>query len=165
MVGWFTSRQAVGTNRSEKGRAKNITVTYMRKAIVMYNDTRVQHVLGMGTRTHDFNCWGATKFIADPKTPTLAWVEYDEMGEWLRANYRPIKRTEVREGDIVALFDKGDDYIRLIHTAYCVGNSKYVHKVGSNVARLESLKAVLKTYADSANAFVFFRRKEVLSCE
>lgn len=130
----------------------------------MYNETRVQHVLGMGTRTQDFNCWGATKFIANG-SPTLAWVEYDEMGKWLQENYSPIKRTQAREGDIVALFNKSDDHLRLIHTAYNAGNSKYVHKVGSNVARLESLKNVLRTYADSANAFVFLRRNEDLSCE
>lgn len=88
------------------------------------------------------------------------------MGEWLQANYKPIKRTQVREGDIVALFYKdGGDNLRLIHTAYSVGGGKYVHKVGSNVARLESLRNVLKTYAANANAFVFLRRKEDLSCE
>lgn len=128
----------------------------------MFNETRVQHVLSMGTKTQDFNCWGATKFIANG-SPTLAWVDHNAMSEWLQENYRPIKRTEVREGDIVALFAKNDDYLRLVHTAYCVAKNKYVHKVGSNVARLESLKEVLRTYADNANAFVFLRSNEL--CE
>lgn len=121
----------------------------------MYNETRVQHVLSMGTRTQDFNCWGATKFIADPDTPTLKWVEYDEMGEWLTKNFSPIKKSQAKEGDIVALFTKE---MRLIHTAYNAGNKKYVHKLGQNVARLEPLSKVLKSYAEHGlEGYVFLR--------
>lgn len=121
----------------------------------MYNETRVQHVLSMGTRTQDFNCWGATKFIADSDTPTLRWVDYDEMGEWLTKNFFPIKKKQAKEGDIVALFTKD---MRLIHTAYNAGSGKYVHKLGQNVARLEPLSKVLEAYSNHGlDGYVFLR--------
>lgn len=121
----------------------------------MYNETRVQHVLSMGTKTQDFNCWGATKFMADHDTPTLSWVSYNDMGEWIQNNFSPIRRSEVKEGDIVALFTKE---MRLIHTAYCVEFNKYVHKLGQNVAKLETLNRVLQAYAPHGlNGFVFLR--------
>jgi hypothetical protein len=116
---------------------------------------RVEHVLGMGTRTQDFNCWGATMFIAHG-SDHLEWVEHNAMGEWLKANYTPIKRKDVAEGDIVALFDEEK---HLIHTAYALGEGKYVHKVGQNVARLEPLQRVLRTYARELHGFVFLRSK------
>ena len=125
----------------------------------MYNETRVQHVLSMGTKTQDFNCWGATKFIADHDTPHLEWVSYNDMGEWIHNNFSPIKRTEVKAGDIVALFTPE---MKLVHTAYYVGNKKYVHKLGQNVAKLEGLNGVLKSYARHADGFVFLRSK---TCE
>jgi hypothetical protein len=122
----------------------------------MYNETRVQHVLNMGTHTQDFNCWGATKFIADPETPTLAWVEHDAMGDWLTENFSPIPKKDVKEGDIVALFSPD---MRLVHTAYCVGPNRFVHKMGSNVARLETLNRVLKEYSRQAQKYIFVRSK------
>lgn len=121
----------------------------------MYNETRVQHVLGMANdSTDDFNCWGATKFIADPNTSTLSWVDHDAMGEWLTENYTPIPRKDHKEGDIVALFSSG---MRLVHTAYCVGPNRYVHKMGRNVARLETLNRVLKEYGRQAEKYIFVR--------
>lgn len=121
--------------------------------------TRVQHVLGMAnTHTQDFNCWGATRFIADPNTHILEWVDYDAMGEWLTSNYTPIAKREHREGDIVALFSPE---MRLVHTAYCVDRNRYVHKIGQNVAKLETLNGVLKTYARQAERYIFLRRNEL----
>jgi len=120
--------------------------------------TRVQHVLGMAnTHTQDFNCWGATRFIANG-SDHLEWVDYDAMGEWLTSNYSPIPKTQVQEGDIVALFSPD---MRLVHTAYCVEKNRYVHKIGQNVARLETLNGVLKTYARQAERYIFLRRNEL----
>lgn len=121
----------------------------------MYNETRVQHVLSMGTKTQDFNCWGATKFIAGGSS-RLEWVDHNAMGEWLTENFTPIKRSQVKEGDIVALFSPE---MRLVHTAYNAGNNKYVHKLGQNVAKLESLNGVLKAYARHAEKFIFLRQR------
>jgi cell wall-associated NlpC family hydrolase len=119
---------------------------------------RVEHVLGMAnTRTDDFNCWGATLFIANG-TSSLSWVDDRTMGEWLMQNCKPIPRSSLREGDIVALFR---DKRKLVHTAYYVGDNKFVHKLGRNVARLEPLSRVLKEYSDSANGYIFFRKEEV----
>lgn len=121
---------------------------------------RVQHVLGMAnTHTQDFNCWGATKFIADPNTTHLEWVGKHDMQDWLMSNYEPIPRTNVREGDIVALFSGDKDHLELIHTAYCVERNRYVHKLGQNVARLETLQRVLKSYARSTQHYVFLRER------
>jgi hypothetical protein len=125
----------------------------------MYNETRVQHVLGMGTTTHDFNCWGATQFVANGSN-TLSWVEYSDMHEWLTTQFEPIPKGTQKEGDIVALFSGDKDHLRLVHTAYQVGTNRYVHKLGSNRARLETLKGVLKAYADVANGYVFLRSKK-----
>ena len=127
------------------------------------NQSRVKHVLGMANEhTDDFNCWGATKFIADPNTPILEWVDHNAMTEWLISNYKPIHRTEVREGDIVALFS-GDEpeSMRLVHTAFCVEKNRFVHKMGRNVARLETLNRVLKEYSRQADKFIFVRRNEL----
>lgn len=121
---------------------------------------RVQHVLGMANdMTDDFNCWGATMFIADPTVPTLGWVDYEGMHEWITTKLEPIERKQAKEGDIVALFarDEKAETMRLIHTAYCVEPNRYVHKLGQNVARLETLNKVLKSYAREANGFVFLR--------
>lgn len=124
---------------------------------------RVQHVLGMAnTHTADFNCWGATMFIAQ-STPTLKWVEYSDMHEWLTKNFSPIAKADHHEGDIVALFSGDKDHLRLVHTAYCVERGKYVHKLGRNVARLETLNRVLKSYADEASGYVFLRSNDL--CE
>jgi hypothetical protein len=123
----------------------------------MYNN-RVQHVLGMAnTHTQDFNCWGATMFIAHGQDH-LEWVENDAMGEWLTSNYTPIAKSKHQEGDIVALFSPD---MRLVHTAYCVERGRYVHKIGQNVARLETLNGVLKTYARQAERYIFLRRNEL----
>jgi hypothetical protein len=118
---------------------------------------RVQHVLSMGTRTDDFNCWGATQFIANA-TPTLSWVDNDAMSEWITSNYTPIAKKDVQEGDIVVLFSPD---MRLVHTAYAVGDNLYVHKLGRNVARLETLNKVLKSYAREAEKYIFVRRNEL----
>lgn len=116
---------------------------------------RVQHVLSMGTRTDDFNCWGATQFIAQA-TPTLKWVDHNTMGRWLADNYSPVRKSHVREGDIVALFDED---MHLIHTAYYIGGGKYVHKLGRNVARLESLNKVLASYQRETKKYIFLRKE------
>lgn len=117
---------------------------------------RVEHVLGMANdRTDDFNCWGATMFIAHG-ADHLEWVDYHNMSEWLMTNYEPISKKEVKEGDIVALFDEDK---HLIHTAYCVEPNRYVHKLGRNVARLETLNKVLRSYARDLNGYVFLRSK------
>lgn len=122
---------------------------------------RVEHVLCMGNdRTDDFNCWGATKFIADPSTSHLEWVDNQTMSQWLQSRYKPIPKNSVQEGDIVALFSGDKEHLRLIHTAYCVERDLYVHKLGRNVARLEDLKKVLLSYAVQTNHYVFLRRKE-----
>lgn len=119
---------------------------------------RVQHVLGMANeRTDDFNCWGATQFIAHA-TPTLGWVDNDAMSEWITQNYTPIPKKDVQEGDIVVLFSPD---MRLVHTAYCVEPNRYVHKLGRNVARLETLNKVLKSYAREAEKYIFVRRNEL----
>lgn len=127
------------------------------------NQTRVGHVLGMAnTHTQDFNCWGATKFIADPTSTHLEWVDNNTMGKWLTENFTPIPRSKHKEGDIVALFSPE---MRLVHTAYCVDRNKYVHKLGQNVARLETLNGVLKAYSRNAEKFIFLRsNEEVSSC-
>ena len=118
---------------------------------------RVEHVLGMAnTRTQDFNCWGATKFVAKA-SDHLEWVEKHDMSEWLQSNYSPIPRTKVQEGDIVALFSPD---MELVHTAYAVTPKLYVHKVGQNVARLEKLNGVLKTYARQAEKYIFLRSNQ-----
>lgn len=121
---------------------------------------RVQHVLGMAnTHTDDFNCWGATQFIAGGQDH-LEWVDNEAMSEWLQSNYQPIPKTAVQEGDIVALFSGDKEHLRLIHTAYAVDKSHFVHKLGRNVARLESLNKVLRSYAREVNHYVFLRRTQ-----
>lgn len=118
---------------------------------------RVQHVLGMANeRTDDFNCWGATMFIARG-SDHLEWVDNEPMSEWLMTNYEPIRRKDVKEGDIVALFSSD---MRLIHTAYALGDNHYVHKLGRNVARLETLNKVLRSYARDCEKFIFLRRNQ-----
>lgn len=121
---------------------------------------RVQHVLGMGTQTDDFNCWGATMFLADPTVPTLDWVNYGDMHKWVTTNLTPIKRHQVREGDILALFSGDKDHLRLVHTAYALGGNQYVHKMGRNVARLETFNKVLGEYERQTSGYIFLRSNQ-----
>lgn len=120
---------------------------------------RVQHVLGMGTQTTDFNCWGATMFLANA-SPTLGWVDYNDMGEWIKSNLTPIRKHQARQGDILALFSGDKDHLRLVHTAYKVGPNQYVHKMGRNVARLETLAGVLGEYRRQSSGYVFLRSNQ-----
>lgn len=112
---------------------------------------RVDHVLGMApTRTDDFNCWGATRYIADPSVRHLEWCDHNTTLRWLKDNYTPVKKGQPH--DIVALFDA---HKHLLHTAYRVGPNKYVHKLGRNVARVDTLAKVLRAY--NPDGYIFFK--------
>lgn len=123
--------------------------------------TRVDHVLNMaGSSTQDFNCWGATMFIEQAKD-RLGWVENPEISEWIQDDFKPIKKEELQEGDVLALFDKDEQLQRacLVHTAVYVGDKKFVHKLGQRQAQIDNLKGVLKNYAYCGNSYAFMRFK------
>lgn len=127
----------------------------------MLSQTRVDHVLNMaGSSTRDFNCWGATMFIEQSKD-RLGWVDNYEISQWLTDEFEPIKKNEVQQGDVLALFDTNKEKERmvLVHTAVSLGNGKFVHKLGQNRAQIDTLKGVLKEYAYCGNSFVFLRTK------
>lgn len=127
----------------------------------MMSPTRVDHVLNMaGSSTQDFNCWGATMFIEQAKD-RLGWVENQEISEWIQNDFEPIKKNAVREGDVLCLFDtdKEKERMRLVHTAVCVGNGNFVHKLGQNRAQTDKLKGVLQHYVYAGNSFIFMRLK------
>lgn len=128
----------------------------------MLSDIRIEHVLGMGNgSTSDYNCWGATMFLVGAKD-NLAWVEQIEIGEWLVDNTQPVKRTDIRAGDILALFDRSDEKERmsLVHTAVCVGNGKFLHKLGQQRATLDTQRGVIKHYQRCSNGMAILRIKE-----
>lgn len=123
--------------------------------------TRVDHVLNMaGSSTRDFNCWGATMFIEQAKD-RLGWVDNPEISMWLQTDFEPIKKEQIKEGDILALFDADEkkERLHLVHTAVYIGNKKFVHKLGQNRAQVDILKGVLKEYAYCGNSYVFLRYK------
>ena len=123
--------------------------------------TRVDHVLNMaGSSTQDFNCWGATMFIEQAKD-RLGWVENPEISQWLQTDFEPIKKEDIEQGDILALFDADEkkERLHLVHTAVYIGDKKFVHKLGQNKAQIDVLKEVLKHYAYCGNSYVFLRYK------
>lgn len=111
------------------------------------NDLRTDHILSMaGKGTQDFNCWGATQYVLRVRD-TLAWIEIDEMSDWLIENTEVVKTPEV--GDILTLFfaipfDK--DKRMLLHTAVYLGDGEYLHKLGQSKAERATKRQVIAHY-------------------
>ena len=109
-----------------------------------------------------FNCWGATLFILN-KIDEIKWVGRGEMTDFLKNSTKEISKEDLKEGDIIALFENarfGYDAIfssglSLLHTAVYLTNDYYWHKMGSLKLETNTLGGILNTYPETVKIKYF----------
>jgi hypothetical protein len=106
-----------------------------------------------------FNCWGATLFILGLIEKPY-WVSGLDMLEFLSNNTIEIQESELREGDIVALYAPPDCFtpddnlnddtgLYLSHTAVYIESNNYWHKKGSNEFTQDLINDIIDTYYET----------------
>lgn len=135
------------------------------------NKTNVDKALKLSNnyRTREgFNCWGATLFILGlvekPK-----WVNGVDMLEFLSNETVEIQESELKEGDIVALYCEPDAFtpeenrdietgLSLSHTAVYIESNFYWHKKGSNEFTKDLINDIIDIYYETEQV-KYFRLK------
>lgn len=113
------------------------------------------------------NCWGTTRYCTGAQEQHVFAGEY-EVVSWLETNTQMIPGSELRVGDVVALWRDtpgGDRSIyTIVHTALYVGGGLWWHQRGwYGPMLLESLDQVTDHYSDIYRLNTTFHRPTNLS--
>lgn len=91
--------------------------------------------------TDQFNCWGGTLYALG-QIDELYWVNACDMTDFLE-ECTVLVDEDIREGDILTLWS---EYDGLVHTAVCVRDGVWWHKMGTDKSEYTDMQGVLDSY-------------------